>query len=120
MLKQTFRGRLLSSIKTDANIAKAPLIKSPMVFCFPQSRSAKDYMRLAMELINAPSHDEDEPDEDVATFDEGVTSEGSSPFEFKQMPEENASSPEDSPDDSSTVSRAREKVRPLPDLTNPT
>ena len=119
MLKQTFRGRLLSSIKTDANIAKAPLIKSPMVFCFPQSRSAKDYMRLAMELINAPSHDEDEPDEDVATFDEGVTSEGSSPFEFKQMPEENASSPEDSPDDSSTVSRAREKVRPLPDLTNP-
>jgi chromosome partitioning protein len=82
MLRHTFEGRLLSPIKTDANIAKAPLIKSPMVFCFPHSRSAKDYTRLAMELLNAPADEHEE----TAAFDEGDASESSSPFEFKEMP----------------------------------
>ncbi|MBN2490106.1 MAG: AAA family ATPase [Planctomycetes bacterium] len=86
MLRHTFEGRLLSSIKTDANIAKAPLIKSPMVYCFPQSRSAKDYTRLAMELLNAPADLPEETPAPAAPFDEGGTTEGSSPFEFKEMP----------------------------------
>jgi len=85
MLGQTFQGRLLSPIKTDANIAKAPLIKSPMVFCFPQSRSAKDYTNLALELINSPEIEEGEPQEESPPFDEGEGSEGSGAFEFKEI-----------------------------------
>jgi len=87
MLGQTFGGRLLTPIKTDANIAKAPLVKAPMIFCFPQSRSAKDYTRLAMELINAPEPTEPEPEESSLPFDEGSPSEsGAGPFEFRDAP----------------------------------
>lgn len=87
MLGQTFEGRMLSPIKTDANIAKAPLVKAPMIFCFPQSRSAKDYTRLAMELINAPERAEPEAvEESRLPFDEGSSSESTSPFEFRKAP----------------------------------
>jgi chromosome partitioning protein len=90
MLRQTFEGRLLSPIKTDANIAKAPLIKSPMVFCFPNSRSAKDYNALALELIHNQHVDEedawDEDSDEAASFDEGAAGESSGPFDFQEMP----------------------------------
>ena len=92
MLSHTFGGRLLSPIKTDANIAKAPLIKSPMIFSFPNSRSAKDYMRLAQELLT-PREVPEEPESEPA-FDDG---EGSAPpanpFDFQDIPDKAISKP---------------------------
>jgi chromosome partitioning protein len=51
MLTTTFGGRLLTPIKTDASVAKAPLVKQPMVFGFPASRSARDYLQVAEEVL---------------------------------------------------------------------
>ena len=87
MLGKTFQGRMLSPIKTDANIAKAPLIKAPMVYCFPQSRSAKDYTTLALELIDSPDVQEEEIVEEELPFDPGQESEGSGAFDFREIPD---------------------------------
>ena len=51
MLEQNFGGRLLTPIKTDAKLASAPMIKSPVIYSYPASRSAHDFERLTMEVL---------------------------------------------------------------------
>ena len=98
MLGQTFGGRLLSPIKTDANIAKAPLIKSPMIFSFPNSRSAKDYMRLAQELLSPRDVPEEEAAEAEPAFDEGEGAPPANPFDFQEIPDKAVAKPEIDPE----------------------
>jgi chromosome partitioning protein len=50
-MTESFGERMLTPIRTDANLAKAPLVKEPAVFAFPSSRGAKDYRRIARELL---------------------------------------------------------------------
>jgi chromosome partitioning protein len=52
-MEETFRGRLLTPIRTDANLMKAPMAQEPAVFAFPNSRGSKDYRRIARELLEA-------------------------------------------------------------------
>ena len=52
-MEESFSGRLLTPIRTDANIMKAPLAEEPAVTAFPSSRGARDYRRIARELIAA-------------------------------------------------------------------
>jgi len=56
-MERSFEGRLLTPIRTDANLMKAPLAQEPAVFVFPSSRGAKDYRRIAGELIEAREPD---------------------------------------------------------------
>jgi chromosome partitioning protein len=51
MLEQNFGGRMLTPIKTDAKLASAPMIKQPVIYSYPASRSAHDFERLTMEVL---------------------------------------------------------------------
>ncbi len=53
-MEQTFSGRLLTPIPTDANLMKAPMVKEPAVTAFPSSRGAAAYRRVARELLAPP------------------------------------------------------------------
>jgi chromosome partitioning protein len=46
-LEQNFAGCLLDPISADATVLKAPMVYEPVVRCFPSSRSAQEYRRLA-------------------------------------------------------------------------
>jgi chromosome partitioning protein len=46
-LRQNFAGCLLDPISADATVVKAPMVYEPVVRCFPSSRSAQEYRRLA-------------------------------------------------------------------------
>jgi len=50
-MEESFAGRLLTPIRTDANLMKAPLAHEPAVIAFPAARGAKDYRRIARELL---------------------------------------------------------------------
>lgn len=50
-MEESFRGRLLTPIRTDANLIKAPMAQEPAVYAFPAARGAKDYRRVAGEII---------------------------------------------------------------------
>ncbi|MEN8149009.1 MAG: AAA family ATPase [Planctomycetota bacterium] len=50
-MEESFAGRLLTPIRTDANLMKAPLAHEPAVMAFAASRGAKDYRRIARELL---------------------------------------------------------------------
>jgi chromosome partitioning protein len=50
-MEANFKDRMLTPIRTDSNLAKAPMIKEPAVFCFPASRGSKDYRRIARDLL---------------------------------------------------------------------
>jgi chromosome partitioning protein len=50
-MEANFGDRLLTPVRTDANLAKAPMVKEPAVFSFPASRGTKDYRRIARELL---------------------------------------------------------------------
>ena len=50
-MEQTFAGRILTPVRTDANLAKAPMVCEAAVTAFPASRGAKDYRRIARELL---------------------------------------------------------------------
>jgi len=52
-MEESFAGRLLTPIRTDANLMKAPLAHEPAVVAFPAARGAKDYRRIAKELLTA-------------------------------------------------------------------
>jgi chromosome partitioning protein len=45
-LEQNFGGNLLDPISVDSNIIKAPMIYEPVTRSFPNSRAAKEYLRL--------------------------------------------------------------------------
>ena len=45
------QDRVLPSIRTDATLVRAPMLRSPAVFSFPASKGAKDYARLADLLL---------------------------------------------------------------------
>ncbi len=59
-MEANFKDRMLTSIRTDANLAKAPMVKEPAVFSFPASRGSRDYRRIARELL-APVRAASEP-----------------------------------------------------------
>jgi hypothetical protein len=46
-LEETFAGRILDPIQVDSNLVRAPLLCEPVTRAFPQSRSAREYGRLA-------------------------------------------------------------------------
>lgn len=46
-LDEAFRGRLLDPIHIDSNLIRAPLLCEPVTRCFPHTRSALEYARLA-------------------------------------------------------------------------
>ena len=50
-MEESFAGRLLTPIRTDANLMKAPLAHEPAVTAFAASRGSKDYRRIARELL---------------------------------------------------------------------
>jgi len=50
-MEESFAGRLLTPVRTDANLMKAPLAHEPAVMAFPAARGAKDYRRIARELL---------------------------------------------------------------------
>jgi chromosome partitioning protein len=50
-LEQNFAGCLLDPISADATLVKAPMVYEPIVRCFPGSRSAAEYRRLARFLV---------------------------------------------------------------------
>ncbi len=52
MLQQNFGGRMLTPIKTDAKLASAPMIKQPVIYSYPGSRSAHDFERLTTEVLS--------------------------------------------------------------------
>ena len=45
------KDRVLPPIRTDANLVRAPMLRAPVGFAFPRSKGAKDYARLAEELL---------------------------------------------------------------------
>ena len=54
-MEESFRGRLLTPVRTDANLMKAPIVLESAVTAFPASRGAKDYRRIAREILSADS-----------------------------------------------------------------
>jgi chromosome partitioning protein len=50
-MEESFKGRMLTPIRTDANLMKAPMARQPAVVAFPKSRGAKDYRRVAREML---------------------------------------------------------------------
>ena len=48
------KDRVLPSIRTDANLVRAPMLRAPVGFAFPRSKGAKDYARLAETLLREP------------------------------------------------------------------
>jgi len=53
-MEQSFAGRMLTPIRTDANLAKAPMVQAPAVIAFPSARGSRDYRRAARELLEIP------------------------------------------------------------------
>lgn len=52
MLDENFGNKLLNPIQTDANIARGPLIKRPLVYSFPNSRSTLCYQKVCDAILN--------------------------------------------------------------------
>ncbi len=55
MLQKNFGGKLLTPIVTDAKLGSAPMIKQPVIYSFPGSRSAADFRRLCREVLDHES-----------------------------------------------------------------
>ena len=45
------KDRVLPRVRTDANLVRAPMQNAPIAFCYPNSKAAKDYARLADQLL---------------------------------------------------------------------
>ena len=45
------KDRVLPRVRTDANLVRAPMQNAPISFCYPNSKAAKDYARLADLLL---------------------------------------------------------------------
>ena len=56
-VRQGLKDRVLPPIRTDAHLMRAPMMRAPIGLCFPKSRGAKDYRRLAELLIRSPPDD---------------------------------------------------------------
>ena len=52
-MEESFEGRMLTPVRNDANLAKAPMVREPAVYAFPSARGSKDYRRIAQELIES-------------------------------------------------------------------
>jgi len=50
-VKGGLQDRVLPSVRTDANLVRAPMVRAPVNFAFPRSKGARDYGRLADILI---------------------------------------------------------------------
>ena len=50
-VKGGLQDRVLPSVRTDANLVRAPMVRAPVVFSFPASKGAKDYARIAEILL---------------------------------------------------------------------
>ncbi len=53
-VRQGLKDRVLPPIRTDAHLMRAPMMRAPIGLCFPKSRGAEDYRRLAEILIQSP------------------------------------------------------------------
>jgi chromosome partitioning protein len=51
-IREGLKDRVLPAIRTDANILRAPMLRTPVNFAFPTSRGARDYARLAGMLLD--------------------------------------------------------------------
>ena len=50
-VRSGLQDRVLPSVRTDANLVRAPMVRAPVNFAFPRSKGARDYGRLADILI---------------------------------------------------------------------
>lgn len=50
-VRSGLQDRVLPIVRTDANLVRAPMVRTPVVFAFPSSKGAKDYGRLAETLL---------------------------------------------------------------------
>jgi len=48
------KDRVLPPVRTDANLVRAPMMRAPVGFAFPNSKGAKDYARLAQLILEMP------------------------------------------------------------------
>ena len=60
-MEESFADRLLTPIRTDANLMKAPMASEPAVYAFPASRGSRDYRRIAREIIHRTNGRDDPP-----------------------------------------------------------
>jgi len=49
------KDRVLPAIRTDANLMRAPMVRTPVTQAFPSSKGARDYARLAGLLLDEPA-----------------------------------------------------------------
>jgi chromosome partitioning protein len=55
-VKSGLKERVLPPVRTDSHLVRAPMLRAPVGVCFPASRGARDYARLAdLILAEAPS-----------------------------------------------------------------
>jgi len=57
-IREGLKDRVLPVIRTDANILRAPMLRTPVNFAFPTSRGARDYARLAELLLHVDTQAE--------------------------------------------------------------
>jgi len=50
-VRSGLKERVLPPIRTDAHLVRAPMLRAPVSICFPGSKGAKDYARLADALL---------------------------------------------------------------------
>jgi len=48
------QDRVLEPIRTDANLVRAPMQRTPIAFAHPSSKGARDYARLAQQILDEP------------------------------------------------------------------
>ena len=60
-VKGGLADRVLPSVRTDANLVRAPMVKAPIVFSFPSSKGAKDFRRLADLLLEEGAGEAQDP-----------------------------------------------------------
>ena len=48
------QDRVLEPIRTDANLVRAPMQRAPVAFVHPSSKGARDYARLAQQILDEP------------------------------------------------------------------
>ncbi len=53
-IESGLKDRVLAPIRTDANLVRAPMMRTPVGFAFPNSKGAKDYARLAQVILETP------------------------------------------------------------------
>ncbi len=50
-MQESLEGRVLPSVRTDASVMRAPMVREPVIFSFPRSRAAADYHAVSREVL---------------------------------------------------------------------